>query len=80
MWFKMPLLCMRHWSNFTLVIFPVKNHIPHLIGSKKTPWRKIIAVVMACLLWVAFGYQKEIVRRDFVIPIEYKNVPKNWLD
>jgi YbbR domain-containing protein len=33
---------------------------------------------LACFLWVAFGYQKEIVRRDFIIPIEYKNVPKNW--
>jgi len=33
---------------------------------------------MACLLWVAFGYQRDIVRRDFLVPIEYKNLPKDW--
>ncbi len=54
-----------------------KSH-PALNWLKENTGEKIIAVVMACLLWVAFGYQKEIVRRDFVIPIEYKNVPKNW--
>jgi uncharacterized protein (TIGR00159 family) len=54
-----------------------KSH-PAFNWLKENTMEKIIAVVMACLLWVAFGYQKEIVRRDFVIPIEYKNVPKNW--
>jgi uncharacterized protein (TIGR00159 family) len=54
-----------------------KSH-PALNWLKENTGGKIIAVAMACLLWVAFGYQKEIVRRDFVIPIEYKNVPKNW--
>jgi YbbR domain-containing protein len=29
-------------------------------------------------LWVAFGYQREFIRRDFIIPIEYKNVPQSW--
>jgi YbbR domain-containing protein len=54
-----------------------KSH-PAFNWLKENTMEKIIAVVMACLLWVAFGYQKEIVRRDFIIPIEYKNVPKNW--
>lgn len=39
---------------------------------------KVIALVLACMLWVAFGYQRDIVRRDFLIPIEYKNVPQTW--
>jgi diadenylate cyclase len=39
---------------------------------------KVIALCLACILWVAFGYQRDIVRRDFIIPIEYKNIPQNW--
>ncbi len=39
---------------------------------------KIIAVGLACILWVAVGYQRDTVRRDFIIPIEYKNIPPNW--
>ncbi|KUG21476.1 hypothetical protein ASZ90_008769 [hydrocarbon metagenome] len=54
-----------------------KSH-PVLNWFRGNNLEKIIAVVMACFLWVAFGYQKEIVRRDYVIPIEYKNVPKLW--
>ena len=54
-----------------------KSH-PALNWFRGNTLEKIIAVVMACFLWVAFGYQKEIVRRDYVVPIEYKNVPKTW--
>ena len=37
-----------------------------------------MAIALACVLWVAFGYQREIVRRDFIVPIEYKNIPSTW--
>ncbi len=57
---------------------PGKKSHPALNWLKENTLEKIIAVVMACLLWIAFGYQREIVRRDFIIPIEYKNVPQNW--
>jgi len=33
---------------------------------------------LACLLWVFFGYQRESIRRDFTVPIDYKNVPADW--
>ncbi len=39
---------------------------------------KLLALGLACLLWVSFGYQRDVVRRDVVIPIEYKNIPENW--
>ncbi len=39
---------------------------------------KIIALGLACVLWVAFGYQRDIVRRDFLVPVEYKNIPQSW--
>jgi uncharacterized protein (TIGR00159 family) len=35
---------------------------------------KVIALVFACGLWLAFGHRIEIIRRDFVIPIEYRNL------
>jgi len=35
---------------------------------------KIIAVVLACGLWLAFGHRTEIIRRDFIVPIEYRNL------
>ncbi len=40
---------------------------------------KIIAFSLACLLWVFFGYQRESIRRDFTVPIDYKNVSAEWL-
>jgi len=38
---------------------------------------KIIAVVLAFGLWLAFGYRAEIIYRDFTIPIEYRNLEAN---
>jgi diadenylate cyclase len=57
---------------------PTKTSHPALNWLKENTMEKVIALVMACLLWIAFGYQRDIVRRDFLIPIEYKNVPQNW--
>jgi diadenylate cyclase len=37
---------------------------------------KIIAVALACILWAVFGYQREIIRREFSVPLEYHNVPE----
>jgi len=38
---------------------------------------KIIAVLIACSLWITFGHRTENVRRDFVVPIEYRNLTEN---
>lgn len=57
---------------------PTKNSHPALNWLRENTLEKIIAVFLACFLWVAFGYQRDIVRRDFVIPVEYKNVPRSW--
>lgn len=46
---------------------------------KDNPREKIMAVVLACILWIFFGYQRESVSRDFVVPIEYVNVSKDWV-
>jgi len=57
---------------------PTKKSHPALNWLTENTLEKVIAIGMACLLWVAFGYQRDIVRRDFLVPIEYKNLPKDW--
>ncbi|MBN1363283.1 MAG: diadenylate cyclase [Syntrophaceae bacterium] len=57
---------------------PTKKSHPALNWLKENTREKIIALGIAFLLWFAFGYQRDIVRRDFIVPIEYKNVPRNW--
>lgn len=42
-------------------------------------WEKAAALGAACLLWLAFGYQRGPVGRHFVVPIEYRNLPAEWI-
>jgi diadenylate cyclase len=42
-------------------------------------WEKAIAIILACGLWFAFGYQTESIRRDYVIPIAYRNLSADWI-
>jgi len=42
-------------------------------------WEKATAIILACGLWFAFGYQTESIRRDYVIPIVYKNLATDWI-
>lgn len=42
------------------------------------PREKAIAIVLACGLWLTFGYQTGNIRRDFVVPIEYRNLASDW--
>ena len=57
---------------------PTGKSKPALSWLKENTREKIMALGLACILWIAFGYQRDIVRRDFLIPIEYKNIPQNW--
>ena len=65
-------------DQFYIRKIPAKKSHPAIAWFKENAREKIIALILACVLWVAFGYQREIARRDFIIPIEYKNVPQNW--
>jgi diadenylate cyclase len=57
---------------------PVKKSSLLVTWLKENTREKVIAIVLACVLWIIFGYQRDILRRDFIIPIDYKNVPVNW--
>ena len=38
---------------------------------------KILAVILASGLWLVFGHRTETIRRDFAVPIEYRNLASN---
>ncbi len=58
---------------------PLAKTRPILRWLKENPREKVIAIVLACLLWVVFGYQRETIRRDFSVPIQYLNAPVEWV-
>jgi uncharacterized protein (TIGR00159 family) len=57
---------------------PVSKKSPLSRFLKENPKEKLLAIVLACILWFAFGYQGESVRRDFIVPIEYLNMSSEW--
>ena len=58
---------------------PLAKPGPILRWLKENKREKMIAIVLACILWVVFGYQRETIRRDFMVPIEYRNAPAEWV-
>jgi diadenylate cyclase len=46
---------------------------------RKRFWEKCAAVLLSCTLWLAFGYPRGSVSRNFVVPIEYRNLPSEWV-
>jgi uncharacterized protein (TIGR00159 family) len=58
---------------------PAKKPGPVALWLKENTKEKVIAIALACILWLVFGYQRESIYRDFTIPIEYLNVPPEWI-
>jgi diadenylate cyclase len=58
---------------------PLAKSRPIIRWLKENPREKVIAVILACMLWVVFGYQRETIRRDFTVPIQYLNAPVEWV-
>jgi diadenylate cyclase len=57
--------------------FPAKHKTLSIDFLKGHFLEKIIAVILASGLWLAFGHRTETIRRDFVIPIEYRNLAQD---
>ncbi|MDO9229374.1 MAG: diadenylate cyclase, partial [Syntrophales bacterium] len=47
---------------------PLSKPMPILNWLKKNQREKVLAIVLAGILWVVFGYQRETIGRDFVVP------------
>ncbi len=54
--------------------FPRRRHGPIFDFIAGHFLEKLLALALAAALWVVFSYRKELIRRDFVVPIEYRNV------
>lgn len=52
--------------------------LPKSHWVRKNTLEKAVAVMLALGLWFAFGYQKESIQRDFVVPIEYRKISQEW--
>lgn len=65
-------------ESFYISKAPVKKRNQLSLWLKENTKEKIIAIILAAVLWLMFGYQRESIRRDFTIPIEYLNVPSEW--
>jgi diadenylate cyclase len=66
-------------ESFYAQIMPKREGRPVVRWLRENSREKIIALALACILWIAFGYQKESVRRDFTVPVEYTNVSAEWV-
>lgn len=53
-----------------------KRQNPH--WTRRNTLEKAVAVMLALGLWFSFGYQKESIQRDFVVPIEYRKISQEW--
>ncbi|MDD5169677.1 MAG: diadenylate cyclase, partial [Syntrophales bacterium] len=65
-------------ESFSERMTPKKKIRPVRQWLRENPREKVIALALACVLWITFGYQKESVRRDFTIPVEYVNISPEW--
>ena len=59
---------------------PSRKKSKRILGwFRKNSLEKTVAVFLAILLWFFFGYQREFVQRDFIVPIEYRNLASEWV-
>lgn len=54
--------------------FPKQHRSPLWDFITGHPFEKLVAIVLAVTFWVSFAYHKEVINRDFVLPIEYRNL------
>jgi len=67
-------------SDFYQRQYPLQRKFTLMNFVMRNLTEKVMAAVLAVILWLTFGYQpKTIIRRDFVIPIEYRNLSADWV-
>ncbi len=59
--------------------FPKSTPKGWLRRLMENPLEKGLALLLACGLWLVFGYQKGNIYRDFVVPIEFQNLSSDWV-
>ncbi|MDY7031877.1 MAG: diadenylate cyclase [Thermodesulfobacteriota bacterium] len=69
----------QHLEDFYQKRFPGGTEGSWLRWLRENSREKGLAILLACGLWLALGYQTESVRRDFIVPIEYRNLASHWI-
>jgi len=66
-------------DEFYVSKFPQRDQQSWYQPLFKDSGTKVMAVLLACLMWLVFAYRVEIVQRTFEdVPIEYRNLPDGW--
>jgi uncharacterized protein (TIGR00159 family) len=65
-------------ERYYLEKFP-KGHWTLVRWIKERSWEKAASILLSCALWFVFVYQTGTIRRDFVLPIEYRNLKSDWV-
>ncbi len=65
-------------EEYYLEKFP-RSHRRGFRWIREKSWEKAAAVLLSCTLWFIFIYQTGTVRRDFAVPVEYRNLKTNWV-
>lgn len=66
-------------ERFYLEKFPPQTRGKWREWARENSREKAVAVILACALWFIFVHQTGTVRRDFAIPIEYRNLASDWV-
>jgi uncharacterized protein (TIGR00159 family) len=59
--------------------FPKTGHRTWRQWIRENSWEKALAFLLSCALWFVFVFQTGTLRRDFVVPIEYKDLASDWV-
>jgi uncharacterized protein (TIGR00159 family) len=46
---------------------------------RENTWQKVIAAVLSLGLWIVFTTPGESIRKDFDVPLVYRNLPADWI-
>lgn len=57
---------------------PEQSSILAGVWFRKNTLEKGLALMLAVGLWFVFGYQKESIQRDYIVPIEYRKISAEW--
>ena len=66
-------------NEFYRRIFPPPSEISRLSWISRNAGIKCVSLISALILWSLFAYRVETINRTFTLPIEYRNVPSNWV-
>lgn len=60
-------------------MFPKPSEITRKAWLSRNSGEKILSISFATIMWFLFAFRVETVDRTFSVPIEYRNIPSNWI-